>query len=219
MDRVGTFLAPSVEKVIAKRPDLVIGVPSPGNRDPVGLLRGLGMTVLIVDPESVEATFDAIRQVAGAVGLAEKGRALIGRIRARVTGVGERLQGAPRRRVLMIVDRSPLIAVGGRTYQDELIRLAHGSNIAAAAGPRWPHLSIEFVIAQAPEVIIDGSMNPGRSAGADQEFWGRFTAIPAVRNGRIYGYRLDHLLRPGPRLAESIETMARFIHPERWPAP
>ena len=46
----------------------------------------------------------------------------------------------------------------------------------------------------------------------------QFPTIPAVRNDRVYGCRADELLRPGPRAPETLETIARFIHPERFAA-
>src|SRR5215468_11425388 len=51
IDRIGTFLQPNIERILAKRPDLVIGVPSPTNREPVERLQQLGLRILIVNPE------------------------------------------------------------------------------------------------------------------------------------------------------------------------
>src|SRR5262249_26217070 len=112
----------------------------------------------------------------------------------------------------------PLIAVGAHTFQDELIQMAHGTNVAATAGGAWPHLSLEVAITAAPEVIIDTTMgNEERvGAGAALAFWGQFQTIPAVRDGRVHGYGEYQLLRPGPRIARAFESIARFIHPEQF---
>jgi ABC-type Fe3+-hydroxamate transport system substrate-binding protein len=101
---------------------------------------------------------------------------------------------------------------------NELIRLSGGVNIAAAADGPWPHLSIEFVLAAKPEVIIDTTMGneEGAGAGSALAFWDAFPTIPAVKNGRVYGHRQYQLLRPGPRVAEALETIAGYIHPERF---
>jgi iron complex transport system substrate-binding protein len=218
VDRIGTFLDPNVELILAKKPDLVIGVPSPGNREPVEALQGLGMRVLVVDPERVTAILSAIRTVAQAVGASAAGERLAARIEKDLEAVRQRLQGAERRKVLMVVGRVPLVAAGRGTYQDELIRMAHGANIAAASGEAWPHLSIEFVIRRAPEVIIDTAMGSeeAREAEGGKAFWRQFPTIPAVRDERIHGYRAYQLLRPGPRVAESLEAVARYVHPERF---
>jgi iron complex transport system substrate-binding protein len=218
VERIGTFLDPNVELILAKKPDLVIGVPSPGNREPVEALQGLGVRVLVVDPERVTAILSAIRTVAEAVGAAGEGERLVRRIETDLDAVRRRLEGVGRRKVLMVVGRVPLIAAGEGTYQDELIRLAHGTNVAAASGEAWPHLSIEFVIREAPEVIIDTSMGSeeAREAEGGKAFWRQFPTIPAVRENRLHGYRAYQLLRPGPRVAETLEAVARYVHPERF---
>src|SRR5690606_134166 len=68
IDRVGTFLQPNVERILIKRPDLVIAVPSPGNRAPVERLQALGIEVLVVNPERIADILAAIRAIAAAVG-------------------------------------------------------------------------------------------------------------------------------------------------------
>jgi len=215
IDKVGTFLSPNVELIVAKKPDLVIAVPSPGNQRAVESMAELGLSVLVVDPESVDSILAAVQTVADAVGVSAAGRELSARISDRVARLGQRLASAPPRTVLMVVDHRPLIAVGAHTYQDELIRLARGVNVAAKAGDQWPHVGLEFAVAAAPEVIIDTTMgNDEESVPAD--FWQTFATIPAVRSRRIYGYRAFVLLRPGPRVAEALETLARFIHPEAF---
>ena len=77
---------------------------------------------------------------------------------------------------------------------------------------------MEFVIAAAPEVIIDTTMGNEERAGAAAAlaFWSTFPTLPAVRDHRVYGYKAYQLLRPGPRLPEALEAIARFVQPERF---
>jgi iron complex transport system substrate-binding protein len=207
-----------VEAIVAKRPDVILAVPSPGNQDPVQALRRLGFTVVLFDPNTVADIEAALITIGGALGHEAAARALVTRIEERITAVRARLADAPERTVLMVVGQTPLVAVGTGTFQDELIRMARGINLAVAAGGVWPRLSIEFAIAAAPEVIIDTTMGNEERAGAEaaMEFWKAFPTIPAVRDRRVYGYKAYQLLRPGPRIAEAYEAIARFIHPERF---
>ncbi len=218
IDRVGTFLEPNIERILAKRPDLVIGVPTPDNHAPVDRLQQLGLRVLIVDPERIADVLTTIETLAQTVGVPERGAQLTAQIRADLAAVTGRLAGAPRPSVLMLVGRSPFIAAGAGTYQDELIGLAHGDNVAAPIGKQWPSVPLEVIVARAPEVIIDASMGSEEAPDRDSAlaFWRDFPTIPAVRNRRVYGYRAYELLRPGPRVAQTLETIARFIHPERF---
>lgn len=220
IDRVGTFLTPNVEAIVAKRPDLVIAVPSPGNQDGVESLRRVGLKVVTVDPNTIDEIKQSLITIARLLGHEDRGRGLVAAINRQMETVRARLAGVPPRKVLMIVGQTPLIAVGPGTFQDELIRLARGTNLAAQAGSAWPHLSLEFVIAAAPEAIIDTTMGNEERAGAEAAlaFWNAFPSIPAVRERRVAGYKAYELLRPGPRIAEAFEMIARFIHPERFAA-
>jgi len=216
IDRVGTFLTPNIEVILAKHPDVVLGVPSPGNRGPVEELRRLGVPVVVVNPTTVEEIKQAQIEIGKALQVEAAAHALVQSIEARIDRVREKLRDRPNLKVLMVVGQTPLIAVGKGTYLDELIGLAHGINLGAAAGASWPRLSIELPIATAPDVIIDTTMGNEEQAGAAAalDFWKRFPTIPAVRHGRVHGYKQYQLLRPGPRIAEALETIAAIIHPE-----
>lgn len=220
IDRVGSFLTPNIEAIVAARPDLVIGIPSPGNRNPVESIERLGLRVLTVDPETIDQTKAAILAIGEALGRVSAAQELVARIDAEFAAVEARLTGVAPRRVLMVVGHTPLIAAGRGTLQDELITRARGQNLAGAASGRWPHLNLELVVAAAPEVIVDTSMGNEERAGAaaTMEFWRAFPTIPAVRNRRIYGYGAYDVLRPGPRIGAAFVTMARFIHPEAFAA-
>lgn len=219
IDRVGTFLSPNLERIVAKRPDVIVAVPTPGNQATVEALERLGLKVVVVDPETVADIEAALVTIARALGDEAAGPALVARIEARMQAVRERVAAAPRRRVLMVVGHTPLIAVGRGSYLGELIQSAQGTNVAADVGGAWPHLSLEFAIAAAPEVIIDTTMGNEEWAGsAAHRFWDVFPTVPAVREGRVYAHKADQLLRPGPRIAEAFETVARLIHPERFAA-
>jgi len=214
IDRVGTFLQPNVEVILKKHPDLVFAVPSPENRSAVGTLRDLGVRVRVVRPGRLASVLEAIEVIATDLDREDAGRRLVFDIRHDVAAVRARLAGVQKRRVLMVVGRRPLIAVGGGTYQSELIEMAGGANIVGDSSEAWPQVSLEYVIARAPEVIIDSGMGPRDRAGDIADYWGAFPTIPAVRDHRVVGSGRYDLLRAGPRAGEALEAMARFIHPE-----
>lgn len=214
LPKTGTFLEPNVEAVLALQPDVVLAVPGPANRDEVNLLRSLGVRVEVFDEKGVKGVFATIHRAGEVLGVPDRAASLEQRLRHGMRRVTRRLEGAAPRPVLFLVNREPPIAAGAGTYQDDLIRLAGGTNVAAAAGRGWPRLSLEAILAFDPEVILDGSMNGGDQPG---RFWSRFPNLRAVRSGRVHGPVPDALLRPGPRLVEALEALARFLHPERFP--
>jgi len=218
IDRVGTFITPNVEAIVAKKPDVILAVPSPGNRSPVESLEHLGFKIVVVDPLTLGGIKESIISIGDQLGRPQRAREVVAEIDRRIDATRAKLAGVAQRKVLMVVGQTPLIVAGSATVQDEIIRLAGGINLGAAAGKGWPHVSIEYAIASAPEVIIDSTMGSEVRAGEESSaaFWKAFPTIPAVKEGRISGYRAYEVLRPGPRIGEALEVIARFIHPERF---
>ena len=217
IDRIGAYITPNVEAIVAKRPDVVIGVP-PNNPEAIAALQRLGVRTIVVRVETIAEIKAAIRTIAQEAGREAEGEKLLADMQRRMDAVQKRLAGAPQRRVLMVVGQTPLIAVGSGIFLDELIRQAQGINIAASAKQPWPQLSLEVVVASQPEVIIDGSMGSDEKQDPDQRLgiWRNFPTLPAVRDGRLYGRLSSAILRPGPRLPEAFEEISRLIHPERF---
>jgi iron complex transport system substrate-binding protein len=213
--RVGGYLVPSVEATIAARPDVVLAVPSPGNRDAVLAIERGGVHVLIVRDRTLADLWEGMRAIAAALGVPDAGERLVADVSGRLDAIRARMRPLPRRRVLMVVGHRPLVAVGEGTLQDELIALAGGENVAAGAGV-WPQISLEVVVARAPEVIVDAAM--GTEGGAADLFAGLVT-VPAVRAGRVVALADDRLFRAGPRLPEAAAALAAAIHPESAAAP
>lgn len=213
LPRVGSFNAPNVEAVLAQRPDVVIGLPSPGNHENVLTMRRLGVRVEIVDPERLADLPAATRKIAAVAGMPEAGERLVATMAREMDAVRAKVAGAPKPRALMLVGQDPLIAVGPESFLGEMLAEAGAVNVAAP-GEAWPRLNIEVAIAADPEVIVDCSM--GTEAGtATVEYWTRFGSIRAVKDRRVYPFRSFEALRPGPRLARALEELARLIHPER----
>jgi len=215
VDRVGSYLKPNVEAVVAHRPDVVIAVPSPGNREAVESLVELGLPVVVVEEgPTLDDIYASIEKIAAEARRPAEGRELVARLRGQVDSVRRRVAPLRRVRVLMIVGENPLIAVGDQNLLDELLGFAGAENVAAGLG-RWPRLSVEFLVKSSPEVIIDSSM--GDEAGGAGSFYDDL-GLEAARKGRVHTIRIDEVLRPGPRVGQGLDRLARLIHPEAFAA-
>lgn len=211
LPRVGGYLAPSVEAVVAARPDLVIAVPSPENREAVRALERVGIPVLVVQDRLLADLWGSIRSIAAALGDPAAGERLVRQVTGGLEQVRAGLAGVAPRPTLLVVGHSPLVVAGGGTLQDELIAIAGGRNVAADVGHAWPHVSPELVVERAPEVIVDAAM--GTEEGSRALFTG-LTTVPAVRDGRVVAFPPDTLFRAGPRVVDAAAALARVIHPE-----
>jgi iron complex transport system substrate-binding protein len=214
LPKIGSFVTPNLEAIVALRPTIVIGLLTSSDLRQIHALQAMGITTLMVDAGSVDAIEASIEKIGRAVGRQRAARELNGQIRSRLGELEERLAGVQLRSVLMVVGHQPIVAVGRGTYLDELLRLAHAHNIADSSTQSWPRLSLEYIVASRPEVILDGQM--GNDPHAPARFWSRYPSIPAVRERRVFGYPDDPTLHPGPRVAQTLELIARLIHPEAF---
>jgi iron complex transport system substrate-binding protein len=212
LPRIGGFMSPSLEAIVAKRPDLVVGVSSATDPVKAKEMERLGLKVTLISLASLNDILNSIKSVARALGSPEAGERLVHKITLQFDEVKRRVAPAPRRSTLLAVGLRPLVVVGGKNFIDELITLAGGENIAGKAAQPWLNLPDEYVVAKAPQVIIEAGM--GSERGESAKHWGDLKSIPAVREGRVYAYPSDKILRPGPRIGEGLEEIARLVHPE-----
>jgi iron complex transport system substrate-binding protein len=212
LPKIGGFMSPSIEAIVAKRPDFVIGVSSATDPMKARELERLGLKVTLISLASLSDILTSMKDIARLLGHLEAGEKIAHKITRQIDETKKRVAPAPRRSTLLAVGLRPLVAVGGKNYIDELITLAGGVNIAGNAAQPWLNLPDEYVVAKAPQVIIEAGM--GSERGSSTKNWRDLKSIPAVRDGRVYSYQSDKILRPGPRVGEGLQEIARLVHPE-----
>ncbi len=209
LPRVGGLYAPSLEAVVALAPDLVVLVPSVEQEGFRDRLAGLGFAVLALasDPVSFDGVLAAIETLGQRTGHEAAARARIEAIeRARRT-VRRATAGRARPRTVFVLQREPLFVVGRGSFLDEMIGLAGGENLGAALGEPWPRASLEWLVAQAPEVLLDSDDDAEPAAG----FWSRWPSLPAVADHRVVAVE-SMVTLPGPDLDRALLRLARALH-------
>ena len=218
--KVGGTATPNAERIVQLRPSLVLITADGNPLHTVARLGELGLPVFAVTPESLPGILTSI-QVLGRVLRADGAAAgLVQGIQDRVAAVRRAVQGRPRPRVLYLVWPDPLVAAGPGTFVNDLLEVAGGENIVRERTVPYPHLGWEEVVGRAPEVILVSAHRdqdrPAAGGSALRTTWSRWQSIPAVRSGRILEVPSDTILRPGPRVVEGLEELARAIHPEAF---
>ena len=201
LPRVGGFLDPSPEAVIALRPDLVLWLTDGGAFPLVSRIAALGVPVLAIPVVTVADVLASARVVGAALGDAGGGERLARELASAVDGARRRAASRPRVRVLFVVGRDPLVVAGPGSYPDELLRIAGGENVATGDRP-WPVYPLDRAVASDPALVVDAALEEPR-AGVH-----RLDAIPAVKRGAVYRLRDDTALRPGPRLARALGELS-----------
>ncbi len=214
--KVGTFWKPSVEAVIATRPDLIVALAFEQQKDLARRLGRMGYDNLVVDVESVGDLFHAIDAIGQAVDAGAQAGELTQSIRAAIRRVRTATAGMRKLKILWVVQREPLRVAGRDTFINEMIELAGGENAIGPTLYKYPPIGAEEVITAGPEVIIEPTMAQDASESRCQalSYWRRFTNVPAVCDDRIYVIDGDLVSRLGPRLPTGIEAIAKCLRPE-----
>ena len=142
-------------------------------------------------------------------GFSDGGRRQAAAFRTRIAALRERHAGLTPLPVFIQINVSPLMTVNGRQFISALVALCGGRNVFAALAPRVPQGGVEAVMAARPAVmLVPGDVD--RLAA-----WKRWTTIPAVANGQLYGLPEDLVSRPGPRLADGASAVCRVLDSAR----
>ena len=209
LPRVGGFLDPSPEAVLALRPDLLLWITDGGAAQAVERIAALGVPVLALPVQNVADVKASLRLIARALGDAPAGERAVAAIEAAVAGArrGAAARGPPLR-VLFVVGRDPLVVAGPGSYPDELLRMAGAENVVRE-GRAWPVYPLERAVADDPTLVIDGAaLEPPQGIS-------RLAAIPAVRRGAVYRMKDDAALRPGPRLVQALAELGAALRQGR----
>jgi iron complex transport system substrate-binding protein len=215
--RVGGYLDLDFETVISLRPDAVLCEPNSGIKGAVERMAGAGIHVGVVQTPDAAAIFEAVERLGEVMGRAAQGAQKAAALRSRIAAVREKVRGLDATGVIILFNAVPPMAAGPGTFADSIITLAGGRNLAADARVGYPVLDRERLLVLDPDVIIDQSeaaMSSGGNTGRPSPAITGIKGLKAVKNGRVHSMPGLYLFRPGPRVAESVEGLAAFFHPE-----
>jgi iron complex transport system substrate-binding protein len=208
------YTHPNLETLLGLRPDMVAAPSEFLRADVVAKLDELKIPVFTLQARSLEDVLSHIHLLGRIFDRSAAADALTRQMRDRLGRITRQLESAPHRRVLYVLSSQPLITVGPDSYIHQMIGIAHGSNIAAAASGAYPRLNMETVLEHNPEVLIFPIGSTEGVSEGEQQAWTRWTALSAVQHRRLHVVSSDALNRPGPRVMEGLEQLARAIHPE-----
>lgn len=206
--RVGGVVL-DVERILRLRPDLVVGVASLQGGQLERLI-AVRLPVLAVDAGTLPGVYAQVELLGRIAAVPAAAGRVVASMRAREQAVARAVAGRPARRTYIEFWSEPLMTAGGGTFVSDLITRAGGVNVFAdVAG--WPQVSEEAVIRRDPEVIVLTARQEPRVLA--RRGW---SAVAAVRAGRIGAVDGSLLTRPGPRIVEGLRALAAIIHPEAF---
>jgi iron complex transport system substrate-binding protein len=221
VERVGGYVTKSisVEKILSLKPDLILARGAIQQGVIVAVER-IGIAAVALEPQNVEEVYATTVLIGQLTAQAQQAAQVVADMQQRVRHVRERLAAIPTEQRVTVFYKAydePLIAAGPSTFIGHMIELAGGTNIFADRSESYPQISAEEVLRRNPAVILGPRL---RSSNLSQPQAGQrpgWQHLAAVQQARVYLLDDDLISRPGPRLPEALEVIARALYPEYFP--
>jgi iron complex transport system substrate-binding protein len=205
----------SIEAIVALEPDLVL---ASGSQDEIiPLLEQSGLVVIALKPATLDDIYANIELAGSVTGHLDQATALTADMRRRVEAVRAKVAAIPDNRqpaVFYEVWDDPLMTAGPNTFIGQMLKIAGAHSIFADVKEDWPQVSAEVILKRNPEVIIGPSSHGNALIAEKIAARPGWTNITAVQNDRIYLLDGDMVSRPGPRVVDVLEEIARDLYPD-----
>jgi iron complex transport system substrate-binding protein len=201
---------PNLERLVALHPDLMLAIS--GGDEWKKRVREIGIPLFTINATDFDDLLHDILTVGRLTGASEMAAALTKRMAARAKEIHDAVSGDPAVSCFFEVYYPPLTSVGPNTFIADLLKRAGCDSASATAKSDYPEWSVDRLVKESPKVYLVASES-GSSPAAVAKRPG-FKAIGAVAEGRIYLIDSDLVSRPGPRVVDGLEALARVLHPE-----
>ncbi|GAP15866.1 ABC-type Fe3+-hydroxamate transport system, periplasmic component [Longilinea arvoryzae] len=212
---MGTY---SLETIASLKPDLVLAAEI-NTPELVKSMQDLGLTVYYLsNPKDLDGMYANLKTVAQLAGRESEADALVSSLQKRVQAVKDAITPDAARVTVFYeldgtTDPTKPWTAGKDTFLSQLISMAGGSNIGDNLAGSYAQMSLEELLVQDPSILLLGDAAYGATPEqvAARTGW---DALQAVKDNRIYTFDDDLVSRPGPRLVDGLETLAKLLHPE-----
>jgi ABC-type Fe3+-hydroxamate transport system substrate-binding protein len=209
LPKVGGTKSPDLAAIRALAPDLVIANQEENRRRDVERLESEGIPVWVTYPRTVAEGAALLAELAELGATPEARLSVVAPVQDAVAEA-ERARPAQRTAVFCPIWRDPWMAVGGDTYADDLLSLCGGRNVfGAGGGRRYPRVTIDEIVAAAPEVVL--LPDEPYAFGADDEAELRRLPLPAAKSGRIHRIDGTWVSWYGPRIGPALRAIRSLL--------
>lgn len=207
----------NVEKIISLKPDVVLADAS-SNESGLQQLRDAGLTVVVVlAATSLDAVYDSIQFIGKVTGTTDQANKIVKGMKEKLAKIKEKaktIKPEDQKKVFAEVSPVPNIYTAGKgSFMDEMITVIGAKNVVDVAEP-WPSFTEEKAVALKPDVIVltYGYYTPNAVEQVlAREAW---KDVPAIKNKQVFDINSDKVVRPGPRLVEGVEELAKAVYPD-----
>ena len=216
---IGRGLSPSIEAIIALRPDLVVVWASDKRGDLRSQLEKAGIPVLAFEVQDTTDAFRVIHVMGAALSRQSTADTLQTALRASLAATQSRAAGRSRRRVFYVVYNDPPMTAGPGTFIDQLLDIAGADNVFSDAASNWPTVSLEEVVKRDPDIVVLPVGEMSAQVGERLKATAGWRELRAVKNDCVALVDADLVNRPGTNVAVAARRLEVLLHDETCPVP
>jgi len=206
---VGKVVNPSLERIIALHPDLVLALPEFNGAETIAGLQRLGIPVFLFSTGDIANIYRSVESVGRVMGREQAAAALIAQLRAREAKVRAQAEGKPKPAVVLVLAIDPLITAGKNAFISQMITAAGARSVTDDIKQDWLQMNVEAILPRKPDYIL--LMKDGPVSLKDMQRSAGWSSLEAVQKGRVIVLD-DRIQIPGPVAFDGLEDFARQIH-------
>jgi iron complex transport system substrate-binding protein len=207
---IGDYQSLNYERLLSMKPDLILMTYAGNTRTSYEKLKEIGLRPFVLESATLNGVIHTLDTVGILAGEKERGSDLANSIQSTVDSIRTLASTSPAVETFIIIYNSPLMTVS-RGFLDEAVTIAGGTNIAAGAVAAYPTYNREELVRRDPEVIIMASHSFDELDDL-LRIYPECRKLRAVRNNRVYILPPDIILRPGPRIRQSVLLLYQALH-------
>lgn len=220
-ERIGGYVNPNFEKMMALQPDLIMIQGRMDKHSDFAAEKGIPFERY--EMSDIEVIGGDILRMGKTFGVEGRADTMVKELRdgfAEVRAKAAQINVRPK--VFLCMGRKPgslsgLFTMGPKTFIGELLTIAGGENIFEDVTGGYPQISKESLLKREPDVIIEmylGGETPEGGAPSIVRDWQQMPSLPAVASGRVHLVTEDYMVMPGPRMLLAARTFFDLIHSE-----
>lgn len=206
---VGAVVNPSLERIVALHPDMVLALPEFNGAETIAGLERVGIPVFLFNTGNLSNIYRTIANVGQILGREQQATTLIASLHVRESKVRAQSATGPKPKVLLVLSVDPLITAGRNAFITEMIEAAGAKSATDDLKQDWLQMNVEAILPRNPDYIL--VMKDGPVRVKDMQQRAGWSSLQAVQRGRVVVVD-DRIQIPGPVAFDGLEDLARQIH-------
>ena len=206
---IGSYVKFDFERILAYKPDLIVGWESGNPADAIAKLEQLKLTVFLSEPRKLADIAGEIHKLGMLADTEAVANEAADRFLSSINDLIQQYQNKLPVTLFYQMWHSPLMTLNGEHLFSDVVKICGGVNVFADLKALAPRIDVEAVLQANPDVILASGMNEARPDWLDD--WYNWPQLTAVNYEQLYFIHPDLLQRHSPRIAEGAKQLCQYL--------